>query len=171
MTTAIREKQQISFGVSDDPHPSFNTEPHSFSEIPRVVADPPGASPKSGAHGFDLTVDIAHSYSLKTGTAVELSRSRPTLPEGWHESEKYGPVYVSPSGKAWTVQIIRDRLENVIVDVSVNDFIGKSAIELRKDAVRKAARRTMTKVSRTTPPILTPSVGSKDNDGVSEATR
>jgi len=171
MTTAIREKQQISFGVSDDPHPSFNTEPHSFSESPGTVSDPSQASPtKSGAYGSNQAADI-HSYSLKTGAVSDPSRSCPTLPEGWHESEKYGPVYVSPGGKAWTVQIIRDRLENVIVDVSVNDFIGKSAIELRKDAVRKAARRTMTKVSRTTPPILTPSVGSKDNDGVSEATR
>jgi len=78
----------------------------------------------------------------------------PRLPEGWRDTTKHGPVFVSPSGKAWAVKLIGNKLENVIVDVSPRDFVGQSAIEKRKEAVRKSARRAMTRVSRTTPPIL-----------------
>ena len=94
---------------------------------------------------------------------------RGKLSEGWHDTEKYGPIFVSPSGKAWGVQIIGTKLENVIVDVSVRDFIGPSAIEKRKESARKAARRQSTQGQRTKPPILTVGAVSKANDWVLES--
>jgi len=78
------------------------------------------------------------------------------LPEGWHDTEKYGSVFVSPGGIAWAVQLVGSKFENIAVDVSVRDFIGQSVIERRKEAVRKSVRRARIGVSRTTPPILTP---------------
>ena len=33
------------------------------------------------------------------------------LPEGWHDTEKYGPVFVSLGGVAWAVQLVGDKFE------------------------------------------------------------
>lgn len=82
--------------------------------------------------------------------------NRGGLPEGWHDTEKYGPVFVSPGGIAWAVQLIGSKFENIAVNVSVRDFIGQSAIEKRKEAIAKQTRRARIRVSRTTLPILTP---------------
>jgi hypothetical protein len=77
------------------------------------------------------------------------------LPDGWHDTAKHGPVFVTPAGKSWGVKIIGNKFENVIVETSTADFIGKSIVEKRKEAVRKAARRQVTRGQRTASPILT----------------
>ena len=77
------------------------------------------------------------------------------LPEGWHSTERYGDIFVSPSGRAWGVKIIGTKFENVVVDVRAADFIGQSVIERRKEAVRKSVRRQSVQGQRTKPPILT----------------
>jgi hypothetical protein len=92
----------------------------------------------------------------------------PKLPEGWHDTEKYGPVFVSPSGTAWAVQLVGDKFKNVIVDVSPRDFIGQSAIEKRTNAIKRQVRRAKSKVSRTTPPLQPLQRVSTSMDGVSE---
>ena len=98
--------------------------------------------------------------------------SRPTkLPEGWHNTEKYGEVYISPGGTAWTIQRMGDELASVAVKLSPSDIIEKSAVEKRHDAILRQAKRVNIKVQRTKPPILTPSVVSKANDGVNEVNR
>lgn len=53
---------------------------------------------------------------------------------GWYETKKYGPVFVD-HGKAWAVQIIGDRLANVVVPLTKEDVIGRSAIEKMKDNI------------------------------------
>jgi len=74
------------------------------------------------------------------------------LPDGWHDTLKHGPVFVN-AGKAWAIKFIGNKLKNMMVDISANDFIGKSVIEKRKESVRKAARRQSTRVSRTERPL------------------
>jgi hypothetical protein len=88
------------------------------------------------------------------------------LPAGWVNTEKYGEVYVSPGGIAWVVQRQGNKLESVSVKITKDDIIGKNATEKRKDAIQKAARRTMSKVLRTTPPILTTGGAGKGNQRV-----
>ena len=51
------------------------------------------------------------------------------LPEGWHSTERYGDIFVSPSGRAWGVKIIGTKFENVVVDVRAADFIGKVSLK------------------------------------------
>jgi hypothetical protein len=80
------------------------------------------------------------------------------LPEGWHDTEKYGPVYVTPGGIAWAVQLVGNKFENVSVQLSKDDIIGKTSAEKVKDARRKQVERAKTKAGRTTPSILTASV-------------
>jgi hypothetical protein len=93
------------------------------------------------------------------------------LPEGWHNTEKYGEVFVSPGGIAWVVQLVGSKLESVAVQLSPSDIIGKGAVEKRKDAIQKAVRRQSIRVLRTKPPILTPSVVGVATDGVSEGNK
>ena len=64
----------------------------------------------------------------------------PKLTNGWYDTMKYGPVFVN-HGEAWAVQIIGDRLVNVIVELSSKDIIGRSAIEKMKDNAAYKARR------------------------------
>ena len=90
------------------------------------------------------------------------------LTEGWVNTEKYGPVFVSPGGIAWAVQRNGNRLDNIAVKLTKVDVVGKSAIEKRQDAIKKAVRRQSIRVSRTQTAILTPSVVSIGNGSVME---
>ena len=122
-----------------------------------------------GITGAFPAADIEASFCRAGGGSPPPPANGGRLPEGWHDTEKYGPVFVSPSGTAWGVKIIGTRLENVVVNVSPRDFIGKTAIEKRKQAIVKQTRRAKSKVSRTTPPILTPQRETSTANGVSEA--
>jgi len=93
------------------------------------------------------------------------------LPEGWHNTEKYGDVFVSPGGVTWVVQRQGDKLESVSVPLTKDDIISKTALEKRADAIRNQTRRAKTKVPRTQPPILTPGVARVVNDKVVEVVK
>ena len=79
------------------------------------------------------------------------------LPEGWHNTEKYGDVFISSGGIAWVVQRISNKLESVAIKISKDEIIGKTAIEKRTDAIRRQTRWAKSKVSRTKAANLTPS--------------
>jgi hypothetical protein len=64
------------------------------------------------------------------------------LTNGWYETLKYGPVFVN-HGKAWAVQIIGNRLANVVVELSKDDVIGRSAVEKMKDNIAYKTRQQL----------------------------
>ena len=75
------------------------------------------------------------------------------ISEGWHRTERFGEVFVAPSGRAWSVKEIGGRLENVIVEISATDILGNDRAFKKKDALRKQAERARTKGSRTKQPL------------------
>jgi hypothetical protein len=78
------------------------------------------------------------SKLFKNGTDAEPAN----LTSGWYDTMKYGPVFIN-HGKAWAIQIIGDRLCNVVVELLPNDIIGKSAIEKMKDIVKSRSRKAL----------------------------
>ena len=54
------------------------------------------------------------------------------LSEGWHNTEKYGEVFVAPGGNAWLVQKRGDRLINVAVTLNQSNIIKTPLLERRK---------------------------------------
>jgi len=90
------------------------------------------------------------------------------LPEGWHNTEKYGEVYVSPGGIAWVVQRHGDKLESVSAPLTKDDISSKTAVEKRAEALQKKMRRAKTKVLRTTAASLAVSAVSKAIGGLIE---
>jgi hypothetical protein len=82
---------------------------------------------------------------------------KPTaLADGWYETTRYGPIFVN-NGKAWAVQIVGDRMANVVVKLSKDDIIQKSSAERTKNARQKQVARAKSRVQRTNPPNLTAS--------------
>jgi hypothetical protein len=77
------------------------------------------------------------------------------LTEGWHFTEKYGEVYISPDGTAWTVQLIDEQLKSIPVNITSSDIIKSTAIDRIKDAHRKRLEYQR-KVQRRQTSILTP---------------
>ena len=63
------------------------------------------------------------------------------LSEGWHNTEKYGEVFVAPGGNAWVVQQIGQRLINVTVKLDSSDIIKTPLLERRKQAISKQSYR------------------------------
>jgi len=59
--------------------------------------------------------------------------------EGWHHTERYGDVFVTPGGSAWLVQQSGDQLINVTVTPEPSDIIKTPAIARVKHA--QAMRR------------------------------
>ena len=53
------------------------------------------------------------------------------LTEGWHNTESYGEVYVSPGGIAWVVQQIGDELASVSVPLAKEDIIREDSATRR----------------------------------------
>jgi hypothetical protein len=64
------------------------------------------------------------------------------LINGWYGTMKYGDVFVN-HGKAWAVQIVKDRMVNVVVELTHDDIIGRSAIEKMKDIVKSRSRKAL----------------------------
>jgi len=144
MTQAL-EIKQLSLGITGEPiatdiEVSFCT----AGAIPTV--------PVNGISGSVLPVNI---FPAKAGGG-SLPSPAPAnrLPEGWVNTSQ-GDVYISPGGAAWVVERRGDALVSVPVKLSKTDIIGQNAVEKRKEAVRKAARRQSTHGQRTTSPILT----------------
>lgn len=79
-------------------------------------------------------------------------KQRNGLNEGWHRTEKYGEVFIAPSGRAWSIKKNGDRLENVIVEISAKDILGNDRAFKKKDALRKQAERARTRGTRTEQP-------------------
>lgn len=59
-------------------------------------------------------------------------KSESALREGWHNTEKYGEVYVSPGGIAWVVQRIGDRLQSIAVKLAPSDIVKTTAVDRMK---------------------------------------
>ncbi|MFZ1915542.1 MAG: hypothetical protein WAU55_10800 [Dehalococcoidales bacterium] len=60
---------------------------------------------------------------------------------GWHLSDKYGDVFISPDGSAWAVQQSGQRLINVKVNLNPSDVIKTPLLERRKQAIAKQSYR------------------------------
>jgi len=66
--------------------------------------------------------------------------------EGWHNTERYGLVFLSPGGIAWTVRRQGDRLANVPVKLAPGDLIKKTATEkVKANAYLKRYRANLSK--------------------------
>ncbi len=84
--------------------------------------------------------------------------TRDKLPEGWHFTERYGEVFVSPGGIAWTIKEVEtvtpglgNELKTVSVTVKAKDIVKKPAIEQRKQSILRNQHRKG-QVVRTPPP-------------------
>ena len=64
-----------------------------------------------------------------------------SLSEGWHNTEKYGEVFVAPGGSVWIVQQSGQRLINVTVKLDPSDLVKTPALERRKQAIAKQTYR------------------------------
>lgn len=63
------------------------------------------------------------------------------LPEGWHKTEKFGDVYISAAGIAWTTKREGNILKSVQVDISPADIIKNTAADRVKIARRQRKYR------------------------------
>ena len=79
------------------------------------------------------------------------------LPEGWINTEKYGPVFVSPGGISWSIHRSGTRLDNIAIKLSTGDVIEKSA-EAKLKHARAVAQWRKSKVAITKAAILTAGV-------------
>lgn len=72
------------------------------------------------------------------------------LSEGWHNTEKYGEVFVAPGGSAWIVQQSGQRLINVTVTLKQSDIIKTPAIDRMKHAqAMRRYRNTRVSITQT----------------------
>ena len=74
-------------------------------------------------------------------------------PTGWHHTNKFGDVFVSPDGSAWAVQQSGQRLINVTVRLDPSEISKTTAIERVKHA-QMMRRYRKTKVPITQMPNL-----------------
>jgi hypothetical protein len=77
------------------------------------------------------------------------------LQEGWYRTINKGEIFVTPSGKAFTVQATYNQLKSVQVNISPKEIIKTTAIEKVKHAQEMRQRRK-TKVIITNPPKIKP---------------
>ena len=94
-----------------------------------------------------MGIDHGHIIEPQTSKA-----SKP--PEGWINTEKYGPVFVSPGGISWSIQRSGTRLDNIAIKLSTGDVIEKSA-EAKLKHARAVAQWRKSKVAITKAAILT----------------
>ena len=82
---------------------------------------------------------------------THLADNAPRLREGWHYTERYGEVYVSPGGTAWVVRQSGNELKSVSVPLTPAEIVKTPATELRKEAILRQQRRKR-RGGRTSPP-------------------
>ena len=70
------------------------------------------------------------------------------LSEGWHNTEKYGEVFVARGGSAWIVQQSSQRLINVTVTLNQSDIIKTPAIDRVKHASAERRRYNLALAAR-----------------------
>ena len=94
-----------------------------------------------------MGIDHGHIIEPQTSKA-----SKP--PDGWINTEKYGPVFVSPGGISWSIHRSGTRLDNIAIKLSTGDVIEKSA-EAKLKHARAVAQWRKSKVAITKAAILT----------------
>ena len=72
---------------------------------------------------------------------------------GWHLTDKFGDIFVSPNGSAWAVQQSGQRFINVKVNLDPSDIVKTPAMERVKHAQTMRCYRKM-KASITPKPNL-----------------
>jgi len=60
---------------------------------------------------------------------------------GWHLTDKFGDIFVSPNGSAWAVQQSGQHLINVTVKLDPTDIVKTPLLERRKQAIAKQSYR------------------------------
>ena len=78
-----------------------------------------------------------------------LNKQTSKLPEGWHFTEKYGYVFVSPGGIAWVVERQGNKLESVSVKITKDQIVGRLSSERTKRAEAERRRYNLAKTART----------------------
>ena len=56
---------------------------------------------------------------------------------GWHLTDKFADIFVSPGGSAWAVQQKGDRLINITVKLNPTNVVRTPLLERRKQAIAK----------------------------------
>jgi len=93
------------------------------------------------------------------------------LPEGWHNTEKYGEVFVSPGGTAWVVkEMPNHELKSVAVPMTPQDIIKTSAIDRVKRALVQRRRYKARLSVRKSPPCGLSEVKG-NTQGIAEGTK
>lgn len=72
---------------------------------------------------------------------------------GWHLTDKFGDIFVSPDGSAWAVQQSGQRFINVKVNLDPSDIVKTPAMERVKHA-QTMRRYRKTKATITSMPNL-----------------
>ena len=75
------------------------------------------------------------------------------LTRGWHLTDKFGDIFVSPDGSAWAVQQSGQRFINVKVNLDPSDIVKTPAMERVKHA-QTMRRYRKTKATITSMPNL-----------------
>lgn len=84
------------------------------------------------------------------------------LPEGYHFTEKYGEIFVSPGGIAWvTREMPNHELKSVSVPVKPTDIVKTPAVDRLKHA--KAVQRSRIRARGLTQPSIFGSGKGKDS--------
>ena len=73
------------------------------------------------------------------------------LTPGWHHTDKFGDIFVSPGGSAWAVQQSGDRLINVAVNLNFADVVQRPAAERVKRASAERRRYNLALTARKQP--------------------
>jgi hypothetical protein len=73
---------------------------------------------------------------------------RRRLTSGWHHTDKFGDIFVSPDGIAWAVQQSGDRLVNIAVNLNSDDIVQRPAIERVKRASAERRRYNLALAAR-----------------------
>ena len=95
---------------------------------------------------------------------TQLADNAPRLREGWHYSERYGEVYVSPGGTAWVVRQIGNELKSVSVPLTPAEIVKTPAIDRLKHA--QAVQRSRNRAKGITQP---PNFGTSAVRGTNQA--
>lgn len=77
---------------------------------------------------------------------IQANYHRPA--SGWHHTDKFGDIFVSPDGIAWAVQQNGDRLVNVAVNLNSDDIVQRPAIERVKRASAERRRYNLALAAR-----------------------
>ena len=81
-----------------------------------------------------------------TNEAVHPERHPPA--PGWHHTDKFGDIFISPDGIAWAVQQSGQRFVNVAIKLDSSDIVQRPAIERVKRALAERRRYNLALAAR-----------------------